>query len=93
MSTASPPHSQALQQWNYVAHKPPRVAMHPGKCSRHRKKIPFQRPALAGMVVRVRSEFRLLCAVARAGVWAIGSKWGWGAGLKRDKGSVGTPAA
>lgn len=28
-----------------------------------------------------RSErVRLLCVVAGAGVWAIGSKWGWGAG-------------
>lgn len=51
------PHPQSLEQHNYVAHKAPRGAKHPGKCSpRTKKKITFQRPALAGMAVPVRSE-------------------------------------
>lgn len=34
-----------------------------------------------------RSErVRLLCAVAGAGVWAIGSKWGWGTGRREGRG-------
>lgn len=62
-----------------------------GNVVRERKKnhFPETRPRRHG---GTRSErVRLLCAVAGAGVWAIGSKWGWGDGdAGRDEGSVGT---
>lgn len=85
-------HPQSLGQHNYVAHKAPRGAKHPGKCSPRTEKknhFPETRPRRHG---GTRSErVRLLCAVAGAGVWAIGSKWGWGDGdAGRDEGSVGT---